>query len=125
MLPPLDLEEIKNRMTEIGLIAHGFRAKAILEDMLLIIAETMMNQVVVRRFILEDVPAIPLSLGTRSASATLSDPPSSSTPHSIAPPLVQSYSSAFPSRTLMIDVSTSPNSNVVLSRHLSRLHLRP
>ncbi|KAK4430818.1 hypothetical protein Salat_0843500 [Sesamum alatum] len=108
MLPPLDLDEIKNRMIEAGLIDHGFRAKAILEDELLIVAETMMNRAAVRKFIPEDVPAIPLSLGARSALATLSDPPSLSAPHSVAPPLVQSYSSAFPSRTPMIDVSTSP-----------------
>ncbi|KAK4438424.1 hypothetical protein Salat_0176700 [Sesamum alatum] len=66
MLPPLDLEEIKNRMIEVGLIAHGLRATTILEDELLIIAETMMNRAAVRKFILEDVPAIPLSLGARS-----------------------------------------------------------
>ncbi|KAK4423575.1 hypothetical protein Salat_1940300 [Sesamum alatum] len=121
-------------MVDMGLIAHGFNAKAILEEELLIVAgihpapdpykgpldpvtrfQTMMNRAAVRKFIPEDVPAIPLSPEARSASATPSDPPSSSRPRSITPPTVQSYSAAYPQGTPIIDVVTSPEETVPLS----------
>ncbi|KAK4422981.1 hypothetical protein Salat_1880700 [Sesamum alatum] len=82
--PPLNLGEVKRRMKEAGLVDHEFSAKAILEDELLVVAglhpasdtydgpldrfsrlRIMMNRVAMRKFIPEDVPAIPTSSGSR------------------------------------------------------------
>ncbi|KAK4424201.1 hypothetical protein Salat_1613500 [Sesamum alatum] len=111
-LPSLDLVGIKKNMIDSGLIAHSFNAKAIMGGrtayLSRITPETMMNRAAVRKFIPDDVPTIPPSLGARSTSATPSDPPSSSVPRSVTPPRPQSYSAAFPHGTPVIEVVTSP-----------------
>ncbi|KAK4423359.1 hypothetical protein Salat_1918700 [Sesamum alatum] len=77
-------------MLDICLVEHEFKGKVSLEEELLIVAGLhpapdryegiMMNRAAVRKFILEDVPAIPPSSSARSVSSTPSDLPSSSIP---------------------------------------------
>ncbi|KAK4415082.1 hypothetical protein Salat_2615300 [Sesamum alatum] len=92
-LPSINFELVKERVKAAGLLDHGFKAKALVEEDLLILAglhpvpdtytglescyfclQTMMNRVAVRKFLPEKVPSNPLSSSsTRSASATPSD----------------------------------------------------
>ncbi|KAL0436494.1 UNVERIFIED_CONTAM: hypothetical protein Sradi_0357300 [Sesamum radiatum] len=124
-LPSLDLTEIKERMLSAGLTSHGFNAKAILERELLVVSglfqapdlyegryarfRMMMNRAAVRKFIPDDVPVIPSSSETRSASAIFSDILSSSvsptTPSAHIPP----GSASAPQDTPVIEVATSPD----------------
>ncbi|KAK4423199.1 hypothetical protein Salat_1902700 [Sesamum alatum] len=127
-LPYINLGEIKRRMTDVGLVSHEFKAKAILEEDLLIVTgihptpdryegpldtysrlRIMMTSAVVRKFIPEDVPAIPPSPSARSVSSTPSEAPSASVPRATSPPPPQSYAAAFPHGTPIIEVSTSPD----------------
>ncbi|KAK4415542.1 hypothetical protein Salat_2661600 [Sesamum alatum] len=122
-LPPLNLGEIKRRMLDVGLVAHEFKAKAILEEELLIVAGLhpapdwiMMNRAVVHKFIPDDIPTIPLSSSTRSVSSNPSNVPSASAPRAITP---RSYTPAFPQGT-PIEVSTSPEEDPASKRLLSK-----
>ncbi|KAK4426461.1 hypothetical protein Salat_1414700 [Sesamum alatum] len=87
-LPPINLELVKERVKVVGLLDHGFKAKALVEKDILIVAglhpvpdpytgpesrylQTMMNRAAVRKFLPENVPSNPLSSpSTRSASTT-------------------------------------------------------
>ncbi|KAK4424605.1 hypothetical protein Salat_1654100 [Sesamum alatum] len=126
-LPPLNIGEIKRRMLDVGLVEHEFKGKAILEEELLIVAglhpapdryegpldaysrlRIMMNCAAVRKFIPEDVPAIPPSPLARSVSSTPSDLPPSGVPHKLTPAPPQSYTPAFPQGTPVIESKASP-----------------
>ncbi|KAK4431069.1 hypothetical protein Salat_0868900 [Sesamum alatum] len=91
--PSINFELVKERVKAAGLLDHGFKAKALVEEDLLILAglypvpdtytgpvsryfrlQTMMNRAAVRKFLPENVPSNPLSSSsTRSVSATPSD----------------------------------------------------
>ncbi|KAL0427809.1 UNVERIFIED_CONTAM: hypothetical protein Slati_2955700 [Sesamum latifolium] len=71
----------------------------------------MMNRVVVRKFIPEDVPPIPFSSpSSRSPSVTPFEAPPPSTFRSSLPPIP--YSSSQPHETPVIEVETSPKPEV-------------
>ncbi|KAK4412731.1 hypothetical protein Salat_2920300 [Sesamum alatum] len=92
-LPSVNFELVRERVKAAGLLDHGFKAKALMEEDLLTLAglhpvpgtytgpdscyshlQTMMNRAAVRKFLPENVPSNPLSpSSTRSASATPSD----------------------------------------------------
>ncbi|KAK4426296.1 hypothetical protein Salat_1398100 [Sesamum alatum] len=92
-ISPSQLNLNSYRVKAAGHLNHGFKAKALVEEDLLIVAglhpvpdpyaglesryfhlQTMMNRVAVRNFLPENVPSNPLSSSsTRSASATSSD----------------------------------------------------
>ncbi|KAK4417200.1 hypothetical protein Salat_2545600 [Sesamum alatum] len=125
-LPYVNLREIKRRMTDVGLVSHEFKTKAILEEDLLIVAGIhptparyegpldsypgiMMNRAVVRKFIPEDVHTIPPSPSNRSVSSTPSEVPSANVPRASSLPPPQSYTAAFPHGTPIIEVSTFPD----------------
>ncbi|KAK4428865.1 hypothetical protein Salat_1186400 [Sesamum alatum] len=93
-LPPINFESVKERVKAVGLLDHGFKPKAQVEEDLLIVAGlhptpdtytgprvvtsasvmTMMNRAPVCKFLPENVPSNPLSSSsTRSASATPSN----------------------------------------------------
>ncbi|KAK4417218.1 hypothetical protein Salat_2547400 [Sesamum alatum] len=114
-------------MIDVGLVSHEFKAKAILEEELFIVAgihpspdryegpldaysrlRITMNRAVVRKFIPNDVLAIQPSPSNRSILSTPSEAPSASVPRVVTPPPPQSYTSAFPQGTPIIKVSTSP-----------------
>ncbi|KAK4434936.1 hypothetical protein Salat_0656600 [Sesamum alatum] len=114
-------------MKEAGLVDHEFSAKALLEDELLVVAglhpapdtydglldrfsklRIMMNRAAVRKFIPEDVPAIPTSSGSRPVlpddlPADLVPP----TPRTSPSPVSQVNPSPFPQGTPIIEAGTS------------------
>ncbi|KAK4433232.1 hypothetical protein Salat_1085500 [Sesamum alatum] len=134
-LPPINFELVRERVKAAGLLDHGFKVKALMEEDLLTLAglhpvpdpytgpdsQTMMNCAAVRKFLPENVPSNPLSpSSTRSASATPSDIQSSDRGRSPSrtPPIAR-LGSASPSPpptdppgssmdTPMIEVETSP-----------------
>ncbi|KAK4417384.1 hypothetical protein Salat_2564000 [Sesamum alatum] len=125
-LPPLNLGDTKRVMKEAGLVDHEFNAKAILNEELLIVAglhpapdryegpldritrfRIMMNRAVMRKFIPNDVPAMPSSSEMRSARSTPSDLSLKLTPTSTTT-LPSSASVSCPQETPVIDVVTSP-----------------
>ncbi|KAK4417294.1 hypothetical protein Salat_2555000 [Sesamum alatum] len=105
-------------MLDVGLVEHEFKGKAHLEEELLIVAGLhpapdryedpldtysrlwiMMNRAAVRKFIPDDVPAIPPSPSARSISSTPSDLPSSSVPRESTPvPLSHTLQHSFMAR---------------------------
>ncbi|KAK4423413.1 hypothetical protein Salat_1924100 [Sesamum alatum] len=124
-LPSINFELVKERVKAAGLLNHGFKAKALVEEDLLILAglhpipdtytgldsryfrlQTPMNHAAVHKFFPEDVPSNLLSsLSTRSASATPSDIQSSGRGRSpfLGPSL----------ETLVIEVETSPEGDTI------------
>ncbi|KAK4426609.1 hypothetical protein Salat_1429600 [Sesamum alatum] len=124
-LPPLNFGHIKRVMKEAGLVDHEFNAKKILEEELLLVAglhpapdryegpldrltrfRIMMNRAAVRKFISDDVPAMPSSSRTRSAPSTPSDlPPELTSPPMTTPP---PSSVPCPQETPVTEVVTSP-----------------
>ncbi|KAK4421768.1 hypothetical protein Salat_2127400 [Sesamum alatum] len=104
-------------MIDVGLVSHEFKAKAILEEELLIVAgihpapdryegpldaysrlRIMMNRAAVCKFIPDDVLAIPHSPSNRSISSTHCKAPSASVPRAVTPPPPQSFYRCFSSR---------------------------
>ncbi|KAK4438105.1 hypothetical protein Salat_0144600 [Sesamum alatum] len=136
-LPPLNLGDIKRVMKEVGLVDHEFNAKAILDEELLIVVglhpapdryegphdRIMMNRVAVRKFIPDDVPAMPSSSGTRSAPSTPSDLPPKLTPTSR---MTHPPSASLPchQETPVIEVVTSPE-DASYVEDLPSSHKRP
>ncbi|KAK4423180.1 hypothetical protein Salat_1900800 [Sesamum alatum] len=134
----INFESVKERVKAAGLLDHDFKAKALVEKDLLIVAglhpepatytglesQTMMNRAVVRKFLPENLPANPLSSSsTRSASATPSEiqssgrgrspsrTPSVVRPSSTSPNSVPSQHADVPSEMLVIEVETSPEAD--------------
>ncbi|KAL0448817.1 UNVERIFIED_CONTAM: hypothetical protein Slati_1438100 [Sesamum latifolium] len=131
-LPFLNLTDVKERMLSVGLTNHGFNAKSILERELLVVSgllqvsdlyegpesryarfRMMMNRAAVRKFIPDDVPAIPSSSGTRSASETPSDVPSSSIPPTTPTAPLPLGAASLPQGLPVIEVDTSPEAEAV------------
>ncbi|KAK4422050.1 hypothetical protein Salat_2155800 [Sesamum alatum] len=97
----------------------------------------MMNRAAILKFVPDNMPSNPLSLlGTRFASATLSDVPLSirarslsetpKLPSSVPPGFVSlqrlhSYTTKFPQETLVIKVATSPEIEETLAAPLVSL----
>ncbi|KAK4421312.1 hypothetical protein Salat_2081700 [Sesamum alatum] len=115
-------------MKEAGLIDHEFKAKAIMDEELLIVVglhpapdryegpldQIMMNREVVHKFIPEDAPAMPSSSGTRSAPSTPSNLPPKLTPSSSTPPPASVNPEASAHETPKIEVVTSPEDSTPL-----------
>ncbi|KAK4434748.1 hypothetical protein Salat_0637700 [Sesamum alatum] len=146
-LPPLNLGDIKRRMKEAGLVDHEFSAKSLQEDELLVVAglhpalntyegpldrfsrlRIMMNRAAVRKFIREDVPTLPTSLGLRpilpdDIPPTLvlpSSTPSSSRPRSSTPSASMPSSSPPPTPSDAPPLSPLPPPVEALSSSLKR-----
>ncbi|KAK4421840.1 hypothetical protein Salat_2134600 [Sesamum alatum] len=133
-LPSINFELVRERVKAAGLLDHGFKAKALMEEDLLTLAglhpvpdtytgpdsryfrlQTMMNHAAVRKFLPENVPLNPLSSSsTRSASATPSDIQSSGRGQSPShtPPIAR-LSSVSPSPPLTGQISSSLETPVI------------
>ncbi|KAK4428541.1 hypothetical protein Salat_1153900 [Sesamum alatum] len=121
-LPPIDFESVRKKVKSASLLDHGFRAKALLEEDLLIVAglhpiedtytgpESCYFHLPIHKFLPENVPSNPFSSSnTRSISATPLDIQSSG----------RSYSSAYlgyaPPEPPVIEVVTSPEDDTTLA----------
>ncbi|KAK4428842.1 hypothetical protein Salat_1184100 [Sesamum alatum] len=137
-LPSVDLDLVKERVRSVGPLEHGFEAKALMEEDILIVAglhpfedtysgpesQVMMNRAAIRKFFPKNIPSKPLSSSTtKSASATPTDIQSSGrgrspsmTPLNLPPS--SSSPSPLPAQLVdalleppMIEVVTSPKND--------------